>query len=196
MLHDVAGIVLAAGRSARMGRSKPLLEIGGETFVARAVRSLREGGCAPVLVVMPAGDGAVAGAAREAGALVVDNPDPASEQIDSVRRGLEGVPATAGAAAVLPVDHPLVRPATVATLVARWREEPRRIVRPVHDGRPGHPTVFPRPAWEALRGDLPRGARSVVEDPAHPCEDVAVEDPGVVADIDTPEAYARLTEGP
>ena len=190
MGHEVAGIVLAAGRSRRMGRPKPLLEAGGESFVARTVAALREGGCGHVLVVAPADPGDVAEAARAAGAEVAVS-DPDSEQLDSLRAGLTLLSDDVGAAAVLPVDHPLVLPATVSLLAERWRGAPRSIVRPVHDGRPGHPTLFPRAAWRALERELPRGARSLVEDGSHEVEDVAVEDPGVVADIDTPEAYAR-----
>lgn len=191
---EVGGIVLAAGRSTRMGRPKPLLEAGGESFLKLAMRALREGGCEAVVVVVGYGD-ETAATARDAGAIVVRNREIDSEQIESLRMGLEALPAAAGAAVVLPVDHPLVQGTTVAALVRRWREAPERIVRPLHDGRPGHPTVFPRSVWSDLRRGLPGGARTVVEDDAHPTLDVAVEDTGVIADIDTPEAYARWVEG-
>lgn len=194
MAADVAGIVLAAGRSTRMGQAKPLLAVNGDSFLSRAVGALR-GGCGDVVVVT-AGDPASATIVAAAGALLVENPDPDSEQLDSLRLALGRLAERARAAAVLPVDHPLVRPETVAALVARWRAHPHRIVRPVHDGRPGHPTIFPRSVWPALGGELPRGARSVVEDPAHATDDVAVDDPGVIADIDTPEAYARWIGAP
>lgn len=186
--------MLAAGRSTRMGRPKPLLEAGGETFLLLTIRALRDGGCDAVVVVVGYGDETAANA-RDAGASVIRNRDPGSEQIDSVRMGIDALPEGTVAAVVLPVDHPLVRPTTVAALITRWRDAPDRIVRPVHEGRPGHPTLFPRPVWSDLRGILPHGARGVVEDDAHPTLDVAVEDPGVIADIDTPEAYARWVEG-
>lgn len=191
---EVGGIVLAAGRSTRMGRPKALLEAGGESFLKLAMRALRDGGCEAIVVVVGYGDETAANA-RDAGAVVVRNREIDSEQIDSLRMGLEALPDRVGAAVVLPVDHPLVRGTTVAALVRRWREAPERIVRPIHAGRPGHPTVFPRSVWSELAGDLPRGARSLVEDEAHPTLDVPVEDTGVIADIDTPEAYARWVEG-
>ena len=190
----VGGVVLAAGRSTRMGRPKPLLEAKGESFLHLAIRALGEGGCDPVVVVVGYGD-ETASNAQEAGAVVVRNREPDSEQVDSLRMGIEALPDGVAAAVVLPVDHPLVRGSTVAALVGRWREAPDRIVRPVHHGRPGHPTIFPRSVWPDLGRYLPGGARTVVEDGAHPTEDLAVEDEGVLADIDTPEAYARWVDG-
>ena len=188
---SVAGLVLAAGRSERMGEPKPLLEIEGRTFLRATVETLREGGCRGVTVVVGSPD--AASAARSAGAAVVQGR-PAGEQIDSLRAGLDVLPDDVDAVAVLPVDHPRVRPATVGTLIGAWRAEPAAIVRPVHGGRPGHPTLFPRRVWAALRDpDLPRGARSVVD--AERVVDVPVDDPGVLVDIDTPEAYEREQDG-
>lgn len=190
-----AGVVLAAGRSARMGRPKALLELEGGTFLARCIRTLRNGGCAPVVVVVGAAAGDVAEEAEGAGAVVVVNERGDSEQVDSLRLGLAALPDSAGAAVVLPVDHPLVRAATVAALVDAWHVRPEAIVRPGHQGTPGHPTLFPRHVWASLSGELPRGARSLVEDREHPTEEVAVDDMGVVVDVDTPESYARWVEG-
>ncbi|MFO7895055.1 MAG: nucleotidyltransferase family protein [Longimicrobiales bacterium] len=203
----VAGLVLAAGRSTRMGEPKPLLEIDGRTFLQAAVEALRDGGCETVTAVIASPDAAFA--ARSAGAAIAQGR-PDGEQIDSLRSGLdaldaldavddalEGAPHDApdgarqgrvDAVVVLPVDHPRVRPATIGTLISAWRAEPEAMVRPVHRGRPGHPTLFPRRIWAALRDPaLPDGARSVVE--AGPVVDVPVDDPGVLVDIDTPADY-------
>ncbi|HSH44667.1 MAG TPA: nucleotidyltransferase family protein [Longimicrobiales bacterium] len=193
------GIVLAAGASTRMGRPKPLLMVGGETFLRRATGTLRAGGCGEVVAVLAAGPaagpdaGACVTEVEASGARSVTNRT-GSQQIDSLRLGLEALDRGCGAAVVLPVDHPLVRPDTIAALIHRWRsgdEGGAAIVRPVHQGRPGHPTLFPRTTWPDLMRPQPRGARSVVEGGTHPVADVAVADDGVTADIDTPDAYAR-----
>lgn len=189
-----------------MGRPKPLLPVGGRSFLEACLSVLRQGGCGVVVVVLPGeGDGVTEAdaRARAAGAIVVRNETERSEQVDSLRLGLDALegervrsePLVEGAL-VLPVDHPLVNADTVRAVMAQRTTRPEAIVRPVHDGRPGHPTLFPRSLWPALRDpDLPRGARSLVESPGTRTVDVEVDDPGVVADIDTPEAYRRYVGG-
>jgi CTP:molybdopterin cytidylyltransferase MocA len=195
-MSSIAGIVLAAGRSARMGAPKPLLDLEGETFLSRGVRVLREGGCDPVLVVVPPGEamGPMGAIARTSGAQVIENPDPAAEQIDSLRLGLEAV-GDAEAAVVLPVDVLLKDPEVVRALCAAWREQRAPVARPVHGGRPGHPVLFARETWDELMApDLEDGARDVVHRHLSEILEVEVGDPGVLVDIDTPEEYLRKVE--
>lgn len=189
-----AGLVLAAGRSRRMGSPKPLLDLDGRTFLRAAIDILHEGGCTPVVAVVP-DDAEVAAEARAAGAIAVRGR-PNAEQVDSLRAGLERLPEDARGVIVLPVDHPLVRADTIRALIEAAARESDAIVRPVHGDRAGHPTCFPRATWPALRDPgLPRGARSVVEADGIRTVDVAVDDPGIVADLDTPDAYRRHVGG-
>lgn len=191
--HTTAGVVLAAGRSRRMGASKPLLDLDGRTFIRAAVEALRGGGCSPIIAVVA--DPATDAEAQAAGADVAHAPSGA-EQVDSLRAGIDRLPAHTDAALVLPVDHPLIRASTVRALVDAAASHPDAVIRPVHGGRPGHPTLFPRSVWPALADPtLPNGARSVVESPDTRTVDLAVDDPGVVADIDTPADYRRHVAG-
>lgn len=193
----VDGVVLAAGASRRMGSPKALLDSDGASFVERAVRLLRDGGCRAIVVVIRPGADRVGTAASGAGARVVVNPDESAEQIDSLRLALRNLDPGASAALVLPVDHPLVRPATVRALIDAHGRDEGDIVRPVHDGQPGHPTLFAAAVFDALYdSELERGAESVVESLASRRADLDVDDPGVVADIDTPEDYRARLGGP
>ncbi|HEX6939204.1 MAG TPA: nucleotidyltransferase family protein [Longimicrobiales bacterium] len=191
----IDGIVLAAGRSRRMGRPKALLPVDGETFIERAIRVLVEGGCRAVIAVVGADDDVVR-RAEQSGAKVVVNAEPESDQAASLRLGLRSIEADAEAAVVLPVDHPLVAAATVLRLLEAFRARRAPIVRPTYCGTPGHPGVFARRLLpELLRPDLPEGAHTVVEAHAAEVLDVPVPDAGVTADVDSPEDYRRLVEG-
>jgi molybdenum cofactor cytidylyltransferase len=185
----IAGIVLAGGRSERMGRPKGTLRVGDETFLERAVRVLREGGCEDIVVVLGVDvpelvgltSGSGARAARSGGGL---------EQIDSLRAGLRALPATVEAAVVMPVDHPLVEPGTVTTVIEKFRDRRAPLVRVCHGGRYGHPVLFAAVVFgELLSGALPDGARTVVRAHADDLVEVEVDDPGVLIDIDTPADY-------
>ncbi|MDE2980557.1 MAG: nucleotidyltransferase family protein [Gemmatimonadota bacterium] len=197
----VAGLVLAAGGSSRMGTAKALLDADGMTFVGRLVQTLARAGCDPVVVVAPARTGAVADEAARSGARLVVNPDGAGGQIGSLRAGLSWLAhSNDPPAAVLftPVDNPAVAPTTVEALIAAWdtaratSAARAAIVLPRWGDRRGHPVLADmRIAHEFHERGLPEGARTVVRrDPGRVVE-VEVEDPGAVEDIDTPERYRR-----
>ena len=190
----VGGIVLAAGRSSRMGKSKALLDIDGETFLERAIGILLGGGCESVTVVLAPGEaaGRPGDLALARGAEPIENPIEGAEQIDSLRLGLEALPNEAEAAIALPVDHPLANAATVAALIRTFSSTRAPIVRPVYRDRPGHPVLFARAVWAELAdSDLEEGARDVVHRHAEEIRDVAIDDRGVTVDVDTPEDYER-----
>lgn len=186
------GIVLAAGASRRMGSPKPLLSAGAESFIEHAVRTLLAGGCAGVVAVVRPDDASAADLARAAGASVASGA-PDGEQVDSLRIGLAAVPAGTEAVLVLPVDHPGAGPESARRVVDAWRAGGAPIVRPVYDGVAGHPTLFHRSLFDELAsGGLPEGARTVIERHREEVEDVAVSEPGVVQDVNTPEDYREV----
>lgn len=191
---SVAGIVLAAGRSSRMGEPKALLEVDGGTFLERAIDILVEGGCSSVTVVLAPGEAGrrTGEIARRKRAVTVENPRANAEQIDSLRIGLATLPEDAEAAVVLPVDHPLAEARTVQELLRGFRASGLAIVRPVYGDRPGHPVLFARRLWRELaEPDLAEGAREVVHRHGAEILDVVIADRGVSVDIDTPEDYER-----
>lgn len=187
----IAGIVLAAGRSRRMGEPKPFLRLGGVTFLERAVHALRGGGCDAVWVVAAAGDERVAEAAAALGARVALNPEPDSEQLESLRIGLRALPGDAEAVAVLPVDIPEAD--AVRAVVDAFRATGAPVVVPARGGKHGHPVLFARAAWPELLGaELPDGARTVVHAHAHDLVEVPVA--ALPDDVDTPDDLRRLRE--
>jgi molybdenum cofactor cytidylyltransferase len=192
----IPGIVLAAGKSSRMGRTKALLPLeGGDTFLGRVVRTLRDGGVGEIVVVVGA-DGAAIRSAVEAVSMpvhIVDNPDYEQGQLSSLLKGLDSVdrPGVAGALVTL-IDVPLVSPETVRTLLQKYASRSALIVRPASRGRHGHPVIFDGALFDELRRADPRqGAKQVVRAHSADLLDVELTDEGAFTDIDTPEDYAR-----
>jgi CTP:molybdopterin cytidylyltransferase MocA len=179
-----------------MGRPKALLRVGGESFLERAVRILREGGCRGTIVVVNDAAAETARLAELAGARVVVNAAESSEPIDSIRLALDVLPRAADWAAILPVDHPLVEPRTIELLIEAARTRGAPIVRPLHHGIAGHPGLYARRTFSAFSDpDLERGAHSVIEAYGTEVLDLPVEDPGVIADLNTPEELLRWLGG-
>lgn len=193
----LAGIILAAGQSSRMGTPKALLPCGRgeETFVSRLIHTITAAGIQDALVVCRQEDIALQQeVARWApSARVVVNPHAERGQLSSLLAGLAVAdrPGVLGVL-VIPVDMPLVRAATIAQLSAAFASR-TSIVRATHGGRHGHPVIFPRRVFgELRRADENVGAKAVLHAHARDIIDVDVDDPGVVRDVDVPEDYRAL----
>lgn len=193
----VVGVVPCAGASRRMGAAKALLDADGAPFLVRAVEALRNGGCDPVLVVLPSeGSGEEERLATAAGARVLRNPEPGDGPLSSLQLALAS-PAFQGAGEaallVLPVDHPGVRASTVRALVEEAGEAPgAEVVLPRFGDRRGHPTLFRGRALAELRDPgLAQGARTVVRRDSSRVLEVPVDDPAVIQDLDEPVEYRR-----
>jgi molybdenum cofactor cytidylyltransferase len=191
-MTELAAVILAAGAGSRLGGvAKALLPQAPGTFLSRIAATAREAGLAHGVVVVgpPFGD-AVAEHARTLGLEVVNNPDPARGMASSVALGFAALARAARAdditgAWLWPVDHPHVRAATLAMLAAA--ADPRIAVQPRFAGRGGHPPLVGRALWPALAACGEAGARAVL---APHLTAIAVDDPGVLRDVDTPEDLA------
>lgn len=197
MLHAV---VLAGGASTRMGTPKALLtHPDGHSFIVGILAALDEAGIRDCVVVTGAHhlETVAACAARPDLAPLarcVRNPSPDRGQLSSLLVAMDAVvgPATEGLLVTL-VDVPMVKAATVKQLIDVWRQHRAPIVRPVVGERHGHPVLFDRTVFAALRAaPLDRGAKAVLTTFADRIDNVAVDDPGCLLDIDTPDDYARL----
>jgi molybdenum cofactor cytidylyltransferase len=192
----VAAVILAAGRSSRMGRSKALLPFDrtGASFVAHLARTLRAGGMDEVFVVGRPGDDTLRAAAAACGAQYVENAAADDGQLSSVIAGVDAVAATpADAMLMMPVDVPRISVETVVQVADAWRRKRPPVARAVSSGVHGHPVVFARGVFDDLRrADPAVGARAVVRALGERVLNVEVADPGAIEDIDTPEDYERL----
>ncbi len=193
---SVAGLILSAGESRRMGSPKALLRRNGmnpprgETFLDGLIARFSEV-CAPVIVVLGHSEAEIrAGIRLTDEAVFVTNPNYRLGQLSSMQCGLRAMPEAAEGALFTLVDHPRVHAETLRRLLAEPRAE---IVKPRYEGRSGHPVFFARslfPEFLALPPD--RQARDVVRGHGAGTRFVDVNDPGILDDIDDPEAYQRL----
>jgi molybdenum cofactor cytidylyltransferase len=182
-----------------MGHPKALLPFGptdSTTFVARVIRSMHEGGIEDILVVgRPEDDDLVGAVLKEAvSARFVPNPHHHLGQLTSIVAAVNAVdhPGVRGLL-VIPVDMPLVRPATYATLLAEAARHPSSIVRATSGGRHGHPVVFDRATFDALRrADPALGAKSVLQANLDRVLDVELADEGVLKDVDSVDDYVAV----
>ncbi|TCP55059.1 nicotine blue oxidoreductase [Tamaricihabitans halophyticus] len=186
MSTRAAGLLLAAGAGRRFGGPKALATLDGEAFVQRAVRTLTDGGCDPVHVVL----GARAAQVREllpAGVHAVTAPDWSSGMGASLRAGLAAI-AELDVAAVLVhlVDLPGVSARVVATLAAL--SEPSVLARASYHGVPGHPVLLGNQYWPEIAASLhgDQGARGWLAGRTD-LRFVECAELGAGADVDTPD---------
>lgn len=183
----VAGLILAAGESRRMGYPKALLRFRQETFLDRLV-GLLAARCSPVIVVLGARAEEIRVRATRPATFVV-NSGYASGMTSSLQCGLRAVPPEAAGVLLTLVDHPAVSAATIDALM---EGDPFLRV-PRYKGRRGHPIRFSRtlfPEFLALPESAP--ARDLVRSHTAETDFLDVDDSGIVADIDDLEAYRSL----
>jgi CTP:molybdopterin cytidylyltransferase MocA len=193
----IPAVILAAGRSERMRRSKALLPIGesGDTFIARLISTFRSAESDDVIVVLRPDDVLLRTAVEYDAARIVENPDADRGQLSSVIAGLDAVDRPGvNAILVMPVDIPLVRVETIRAVKAAFLASAAPVARAVHEGRHGHPVIFARRVFDELRcADPHTGARAVVHAHAHDLLNVEVDDPGILRDVDTPDDYDQMS---
>lgn len=191
----IAGIILAAGKSTRMGRTKALLPLEGQTFLSRIVATFEAAGVEEIVVVVGHDADAVRAAHERLRVRFVENAAYERGQLSSLVAGIDMVDRPGVRAALVTlVDVPLVAPSTVAAVIDRYRGSRAPLVRPVSRRRHGHPVLFDRSLFDEIRhADPASGAKPVVRAHASEAGDVDVEDEGAFADADTPAEYDRLT---
>jgi molybdenum cofactor cytidylyltransferase len=193
----IPAVVLAAGRSSRMGRAKATLPLDAtDTFLTRIVRTFLDAGVDDVVVVVGHEADAIVSSFSASGlpARFVVNHDYDRGQWSSLVAGL-GVVDRPGVSATLMtlVDVPLVTSDTVRAVLACYRRTHAPVVRPTSGSRHGHPLLVDRSLFAELRAaDPAEGAKPVIRAHATAAGDIAIADEGAFRDIDTEEEYLRM----
>ncbi len=193
--EPVAGILLAAGDSKRLGKSKQLLDWKGKPFVRQIAETALAAGIQPLLVVTGADAEATEAALEGLSVWVVRNPNWQDGQSSSVKAGLAALPNRVGAALFLVVDQPQLPVALIEALRAEHATSLEPIVAPLVDGHRSNPVLFDRSTFSdfaALKGDI--GGRAIFS--KHQVSWLPWLDASLAIDVDTPEDYDRLRRLP
>ncbi len=186
----ITGLVLAAGRSERMGTPKQLLPFGGATLIEQVVRTLTRSRLGKEVVVV-LGYRAMDIVKRISGLPVrlAYNPDPEGDMLSSIRCGLAYIEPDQAIMIALG-DQPLVTTGIVNRLIGEYEGRPEGMVLPVHDGKRGHPMIL-SPAYreEILFEAMPGGLKSLRDRHSGSVRAVPVDTDAVLVDLDYRSDY-------
>ncbi|MHB8771843.1 MAG: nucleotidyltransferase family protein [Syntrophales bacterium] len=188
-----SALILSAGRSSRMEEFKPLLPLGGETLFERVIRLFRQAGIDDVTAVLGHRAESLIPLVERCGVRSVINERYDEGMFSSLRAGVLALDPGRRGFFLLPVDIPLVRPETLRALMAAFRAGTADVCRPCFRGRYGHPPLIATELIPAIAGfDGAGGLRTLLDGWQGRTAAVAVEDPGILVDVDTRDDYERL----
>jgi molybdenum cofactor cytidylyltransferase len=191
-VNKVAAILLAAGRSTRMGAFKPLLPFGNKTVIECCIDYLREGGAETIVVVLGHRADEVRAQLAEQPVTFAINHDPDSEMGASIAAGVRQLPDTAQATLIALSDHPAVPATVVSSLIETWKKG-ARLVKPTWQDRGGHPVLVDLSFRSELLGlSSTGGLKTLFETHREEVKRLAVDSPYVARDMDTWDDYTAL----
>ena len=193
-MKDVSAIVLAAGRSSRMGAFKPLLPFGNSTVIETCLDQLDKAGAEGIVVVLGHRGDEVREQLQQRNLAFAFNADPDAPMSTSIARGIERVRNDAGCVLITPVDHPAVSSDTITQIIRKWKAG-HALVQPEHQGRGGHPVLIDLHYRDELQNlDPNNGLRGLFAEHRQEVLRLPVESPFVAQDMDTWDDYLCLHE--
>ena len=194
VVEEVAAIILAAGRSERMGAFKPLLPFGRQTVIETCIENMRRGGVETVVIVLGQGQRAeeLKAHLHNSNVIFAVNPDPESEMSASIACGVRAIPERVQAVIITPVDHAAVPPEVVATVIDKWKKG-ARLVKPTCNQRGGHPVLIDMAFRnELLDLDPNGGLKAFFSQRQEEVKRVEVNSNYIARDMDTWDDYVAL----
>jgi molybdenum cofactor cytidylyltransferase len=191
---QISAVLLAAGRSRRMGAFKPLLPFGDTTVIESCLNNLHTAGVENIVVVLGHRAEEVQAQLKNLKASFALNPAPDSEMSASIACGVELINENAKALLISLVDHPAVPSDVVTLLINEWNQG-AKLVQPEYHGRGGHPVLIDLVYRQELLALNPhKGLRGLFDAHREEVRRVPVDSPYVARDMDTWEDYRRLHE--
>jgi len=196
--EPIAGIILAAGESSRLGQPKQLLDWRGESFVQAVARTALDSGLSPVVVVTGSNAEQVESAVNDLNVEIIRNDEWRSGQGSSIGKGISAITRSSpslkfasGAAIFLLADQPQVTTTILRALVEKHAEGLHPILAPMVMDQRANPVLFDRDTFSDLmniEGDV--GGRAIFH--KYRVEYLPWHDESLLLDVDSPEQYQRL----
>lgn len=189
----IAGLLLAAGASTRLGQPKQLLPFNGRPLVRHVAEQAMASRLGSLSVVVGHRAPEVAAALAGLEVAIVENPGYLQGQSTSLRAGLLSLPREVSAVMILLVDQPFVSTALIDQLIALYEESGALIVAPQHAGRRGNPVIFDHslvPELLTIVGDT--GAREIIAHHRDHLATLEISTDQPFQDVDTWDDYRRL----
>ncbi len=192
----ISAILLAAGESRRMdGDFKPLLKWGTRTVIGACIDNLKRSRVDEIIVVLGFRESEIRSRLAGAGVQFAINRDYSKGMLSSLKTGLPLVSPRCDGVLIALVDQPMVGPEAINPLVISFGDYEKRISVPTYEGKHGHPIIISRELEdEIMKLDEtdPEGLKALINTHRHEIQEVPVDSPAVLDDIDLPADYARL----
>lgn len=186
----INAIILAAGRSQRMGKPKALLKFEDKTFLEQIISVLKLSDVDRVTVVLGAEAETIKKSIDLSGTNVVINKDYQKGQLSSLIAAIKDTPEDTEAILVCLVDTPFITQEVVNEIIRKFRETNNPIIVPVFNKERGHPTLFSRSLFnELLSAPEEQGARYVLYSNEEKILELETSESGILIGIDTPADY-------
>ena len=187
----IAAILLAAGRSRRMGAFKPLLPFGHQTVIESCIDYLHRGGVETIVIVLGHRASDLRDRLSHLSVQFALNRDPDSQMSASITAGLQEV-CTARAILIALADHPAVPPSVVSRVIDEWQNGAKLVI-PTWQNRGGHPVLIDLQYREELQNLDPNlGLKALFQAHSTDVKRLPVDSPFIARDMDTWDDYVAL----
>ena len=189
----IAGLILAAGKSSRMGAFKPLVTTYGKSLIETLIDTLESAGIQDIYVVVGHNRELLTPVIKKCNCIAIENPEYDSGMLSSITTGVKNLDASIGGCFLMPVDIPLVSAGTICALKTCGARNPDHIIHPTYKGRKGHPPLLPMPLMRTMeRKSGEHTFKDILGRYGNQSILIDVDDPFILMDVDTPDDLKAL----
>ena len=196
MEQKIAGLILSAGYSSRMGRLKALLPFGDETVIHRQIRCFNDAGISDIFVVTGFESIRINNELKDSSVITVHNAGYSEGMFSSVQTGLRAIDSELFSGVImLPVDYPLINPFILQTLMKEFSKKTSPIIYPCYCGKKGHPPLFSTGLnAEIINHSGENGIKGVLYRYNDQARYIDMNNADCLVDMDTVEDYRKALE--